>query len=295
MNKPHFTNNIIKTGNGDLRFSTGIGSRASFSIVNCFVLNWVFLYFPLFSVIFLELNSNFNVHSFWFSGASHRTVCTLIVSEEEKKRFLSERASAHTYVHTCWGAYGNRQSIIIYWVDLSGLGRECAMNSRCIRMCGRFNSRTWQKQMRKPTQHRPIELRCGRIDDRMALINFRRTIWKINSSSTVNFFDFPSRSILFFFFFGSLKWTGEMPLTLNILVLSEWFVTWWMYSEFKAAKSRHSVLHTTQFDTIDTWINAFSLYFFRLAEHYHIFVGDLSPEIETQQLKDAFAPFGDIS
>ncbi|XP_055641824.1 cytotoxic granule associated RNA binding protein TIA1 isoform X2 [Toxorhynchites rutilus septentrionalis] len=30
-------------------------------------------------------------------------------------------------------------------------------------------------------------------------------------------------------------------------------------------------------------------------EHYHIFVGDLSPEIETQTLKDAFAPFGDIS
>ncbi|XP_035911592.1 nucleolysin TIAR isoform X1 [Anopheles stephensi] len=30
-------------------------------------------------------------------------------------------------------------------------------------------------------------------------------------------------------------------------------------------------------------------------EHYHIFVGDLSPEIETQTLKEAFAPFGDIS
>ncbi|XP_055534519.1 cytotoxic granule associated RNA binding protein TIA1 isoform X4 [Wyeomyia smithii] len=30
-------------------------------------------------------------------------------------------------------------------------------------------------------------------------------------------------------------------------------------------------------------------------QHYHIFVGDLSPEIETQTLKDAFAPFGDIS
>uniref|UniRef100_A0A8W7P8S4 RRM domain-containing protein n=1 Tax=Anopheles coluzzii TaxID=1518534 RepID=A0A8W7P8S4_ANOCL len=29
--------------------------------------------------------------------------------------------------------------------------------------------------------------------------------------------------------------------------------------------------------------------------HYHIFVGDLSPEIETQTLKEAFAPFGDIS
>ncbi|XP_058449525.1 nucleolysin TIAR isoform X7 [Malaya genurostris] len=31
------------------------------------------------------------------------------------------------------------------------------------------------------------------------------------------------------------------------------------------------------------------------SKHYHIFVGDLSPEIETQTLKDAFAPFGDIS
>lgn len=31
------------------------------------------------------------------------------------------------------------------------------------------------------------------------------------------------------------------------------------------------------------------------AEHYHIFVGDLSPEIETTQLRDAFAPFGEIS
>lgn len=31
------------------------------------------------------------------------------------------------------------------------------------------------------------------------------------------------------------------------------------------------------------------------SKHYHIFVGDLSPEIETQQLREAFAPFGDIS
>ncbi|KAJ6637573.1 Nucleolysin TIAR [Pseudolycoriella hygida] len=35
--------------------------------------------------------------------------------------------------------------------------------------------------------------------------------------------------------------------------------------------------------------------FKNVKKHYHIFVGDLSPEIETQQLKDAFAPFGDIS
>ncbi|XP_019867942.2 cytotoxic granule associated RNA binding protein TIA1 isoform X2 [Aethina tumida] len=31
------------------------------------------------------------------------------------------------------------------------------------------------------------------------------------------------------------------------------------------------------------------------AEHHHIFVGDLSPEIETQTLRDAFAAFGEIS
>lgn len=31
------------------------------------------------------------------------------------------------------------------------------------------------------------------------------------------------------------------------------------------------------------------------SKHYHIFVGDLSPEIETQQLRDAFSPFGEIS
>lgn len=29
--------------------------------------------------------------------------------------------------------------------------------------------------------------------------------------------------------------------------------------------------------------------------HHHIFVGDLSPEIETQTLREAFAPFGEIS
>ncbi|XP_014243625.1 nucleolysin TIAR [Cimex lectularius] len=31
------------------------------------------------------------------------------------------------------------------------------------------------------------------------------------------------------------------------------------------------------------------------SNHHHIFVGDLSPEIETQALRDAFAPFGEIS
>jgi len=32
-----------------------------------------------------------------------------------------------------------------------------------------------------------------------------------------------------------------------------------------------------------------------LAEQFHIFVGDLSSEIETQQLREAFTPFGEIS
>ncbi|XP_076364551.1 nucleolysin TIAR-like isoform X4 [Tachypleus tridentatus] len=31
------------------------------------------------------------------------------------------------------------------------------------------------------------------------------------------------------------------------------------------------------------------------SKHYHIFVGDLSPEIETIQLREAFTPFGEIS
>ncbi|XP_049530270.1 nucleolysin TIAR [Anopheles darlingi] len=31
------------------------------------------------------------------------------------------------------------------------------------------------------------------------------------------------------------------------------------------------------------------------SQHYHIFVGDLSPEIETETLREAFAPFGEIS
>ena len=31
------------------------------------------------------------------------------------------------------------------------------------------------------------------------------------------------------------------------------------------------------------------------SQHYHIFVGDLSPEIETETLRNAFAPFGEIS
>ncbi|XP_055951232.1 nucleolysin TIAR-like isoform X3 [Argiope bruennichi] len=31
------------------------------------------------------------------------------------------------------------------------------------------------------------------------------------------------------------------------------------------------------------------------SKHHHIFVGDLSPEIETTQLREAFAPFGEIS
>lgn len=37
------------------------------------------------------------------------------------------------------------------------------------------------------------------------------------------------------------------------------------------------------------------VFFFLLSEHFHIFVGDLSPDIETHQLRDAFAPFGQIS
>jgi len=33
-------------------------------------------------------------------------------------------------------------------------------------------------------------------------------------------------------------------------------------------------------------------YFTFVVGHYHIFVGDLSPDVETHQLREAFAPFG---
>ena len=31
------------------------------------------------------------------------------------------------------------------------------------------------------------------------------------------------------------------------------------------------------------------------SQHHHIFVGDLSPEIDTETLRNAFAPFGELS
>jgi nucleolysin TIA-1/TIAR len=31
------------------------------------------------------------------------------------------------------------------------------------------------------------------------------------------------------------------------------------------------------------------------AEHYHVFVGDLSPEVDNKALHDAFAPCGEVS
>ncbi|CAF1545800.1 unnamed protein product [Didymodactylos carnosus] len=39
-------------------------------------------------------------------------------------------------------------------------------------------------------------------------------------------------------------------------------------------------------------INKRTYYFL---EHFHIFVGDLAPEIDQNTLRDAFSPFGDIS
>jgi hypothetical protein len=37
------------------------------------------------------------------------------------------------------------------------------------------------------------------------------------------------------------------------------------------------------------------MYFFLTVEHFHVFVGDISPDIESHQLREAFAPFGVIS
>lgn len=41
-------------------------------------------------------------------------------------------------------------------------------------------------------------------------------------------------------------------------------------------------------------IAAMYFYFFP-PDHFHVFVGDLSPEITTEDIKSAFAPFGKIS
>jgi len=42
-----------------------------------------------------------------------------------------------------------------------------------------------------------------------------------------------------------------------------------------------------------TWhLGCFSLF---VSDHFHIFVGDLSSDIETHQLREAFAPFGEMS
>lgn len=41
-------------------------------------------------------------------------------------------------------------------------------------------------------------------------------------------------------------------------------------------------------------LRSFSLFFFQ-QDHFHVFVGDLSPEITTEDIKAAFAPFGRIS
>ena len=63
--------------------------------------------------------------------------------------------------------------------------------------------------------------------------------------------------------------------------------------------SRKNVVHT-ELD-IDSGVGFFSkisiqfyfVWFF--SEHYHIFVGDLSMDMEQQQLREAFQPFGEIS
>ena len=45
----------------------------------------------------------------------------------------------------------------------------------------------------------------------------------------------------------------------------------------------------------DTDTDTYFTCLLRVAEHFHIFVGDLSPDIDGSQLKDAFMPFGEIS
>lgn len=56
----------------------------------------------------------------------------------------------------------------------------------------------------------------------------------------------------------------------------------------------HSLLYFGSIRKLNFLDIAMHLYFFS-PDHFHVFVGDLSPEITTEDIKSAFAPFGKIS
>ncbi|XP_047346219.1 nucleolysin TIAR-like isoform X6 [Vespa velutina] len=68
------------------------------------------------------------------------------------------------------------------------------------------------------------------------------------------------------------------------------------YLIYDVANSCLATLHAKMPSSLDvTRANLPSPVHVQNPQHYHIFVGDLSPEIETQTLREAFAPFGEIS
>lgn len=94
---------------------------------------------------------------FRFCGACHASVGAHCNSLEN----IYSSARSHN-------ANANRQSIIIYWVDL--MGPQCAL--------GEFARHTYVRSHKfanygktKQNQQQPIEIHGGRTDDRMDLIN----------------------------------------------------------------------------------------------------------------------------
>lgn len=91
------------------------------------------------------------------------------------------------------------------------------------------------------------------------------------------------------------------------------------YSNYQAASTALTAMNKRVFLDKEIKVshrNAYNLYIFKyiiffvqvnwatspgntpktdISSHHHIFVGDLSPEIETETLREAFAPFGEIS
>lgn len=61
------------------------------------------------------------------------------------------------------------------------------------------------------------------------------------------------------------------------------------------AATLHLMLHPKSPKIPNTHTSSLFSFFLFFAEQFHIFVGDLSSEIETQQLREAFTPFGEIS
>ena len=72
-------------------------------------------------------------------------------------------------------------------------------------------------------------------------------------------------------------------------------VNWATTSGQQAKLDSSSKIILFYFSVNFIWIGLFFQVYTFKKEHYHIFVGDLAPDIDQQQLREAFTSFGEIS